>query len=333
VKTIAVIGPLGDSRDDMLGNWSAAGKRDKCVTLVEGLKNKYGEKVTVLFEKGCNINDTVRGGFKAALEAAGKADFVILALGEAGWWSGEASSRSNIDLQGVQNELVEEILKAGKPTAVVLFNGRPLAIPRLDKTAPAILETWFGGTEAGNGIADVLSGDFNPSGKITMSFPWNEGQIPVYYNMKNTGRPFNPAKPDEKYVSRYQDIPNSPLYPFGYGLSYTTFSYSNLDVKVNGKAITITVDLTNTGNRDGEEVAQLYIQDKVGTVTRPLKELKGFQKVLLRKGETVHLTFTLSANDLAFYHPDLKKYYEPGEFGAYVGTNSDATLSKSFWLK
>ncbi|MCX6279981.1 MAG: beta-glucosidase BglX [Bacteroidetes bacterium] len=329
VKTIAVIGPLGDSKKDMLGNWSAAGQWEKCVTLVEGLKNKLKGKVEIIFEQGCNANDENRSGFAAAVKLAEKADFVILALGENGWMSGEASSRSSIDLPGVQNELTAEIMKTGKPVAVVLFNGRPLAITKLHSLAPAILETWFGGTEAGNGIADVLMGDVNPSGKLTMTFPQNLGQIPIFYNAKNTGRPYRTTDPNAKYVSRYLDVSNDPLFPFGYGLSYTKFSYSGLETKVDGNKIQITIKVANTGIRDGEEVVQLYIQDKVGSITRPVKELKGFQKVLIKKGETKTLVFNLTLDDLAFYHPDLKKFWEPGEFVVYVGTNSAETISKT----
>ena len=332
-KSIAIIGPLGDSKKDMLGNWSAAGNWEKCVTLFEGIKNRFGADVKVVFVPGCNTNDENKTGFEAAVKAAETADFVILALGENGWMSGEASSRSNIDLPGIQNELAEEVIKVGKPTAVVLFNGRPLAISKLNKIAPAILETWFGGTQAGNGIADVLSGNYNPSGKLTMTFPRNEGQIPIFYNAKNTGRPYHSNDPDAKYVSRYLDCSNDPLYPFGFGLSYTTFGYSDFDVKTDGMKITVTVKVTNTGSRDGEEIVQLYIQDKVGSITRPVKELKGFQKVMIKKGETKNLTFNLIVDDLAFYHPDLKKYWEPGEFVAFIGTNSSETISKSFWLK
>ena len=226
--------------------------------------------------------------------------------------SGEAASRTNIDLPGVQNELSEAILKVGKPTVAVLFNGRPLAISGLSSRAPAILETWFGGTQAGNGIADVLFGDYNPSGKLTMTFPRNVGQGPIFYNSKNTGRPINPDDTSEKYVSRYLDSPNTPLYPFGYGLSYTSFVYSNLDIKVTGKTININATITNSGGRDGEEVVQLYARQKVGSITRPVKELKGFQKVFLRKGETKNLSFTLTTDDLAFYHPDRKNILNRG---------------------
>jgi len=333
IKTLAVIGPLADSKKDMLGNWSAAGKWENCVTLLEGIKNLAGDRVEVRYEKGCNVSGDDRSGFDAAINLAQRSDYVILALGENREMSGEAASRSSIDLPGDQNDLAEAVIKIGKPTAAVLFNGRPLAITRLNLSALAILETWFGGTQAGNGIADVLFGVYNPSGKLTMTFPRNEGQIPIFYNYKNTGRPYNPEKPDEKYVSRYLDVSNDPLYPFGFGLSYTTFSYSGLEVNVTGTTINIKVDVSNTGIRDGEEIVQLYIQDKVGSITRPVKELKGFQKVMIKNGETKKLIFSLKPDDLSFYHPDLKKYWEPGEFAAFVGTNSKETISKSFWVK
>ena len=224
------------------------------------------------------------------------------------------------------------MIKAGKPTAVVLFNGRPLAISHLDEIAPAILETWFGGTQAGNGIADILFGDVNPSGKITMSFPRNTGQIPVFYNCKNTGRPTRPKEPDEKYVSRYLDCPNTPLYPFGFGLSYTSFSYSGIRAVVSGNTISVYASVKNTGKSDGEEIVQFYVQDKIGSITRPLKELKGFKKLLIRKGETVNVEFTITADELSFYHSDLKKYWEPGEFNAFIGGNSASVISAGFKL-
>jgi beta-glucosidase len=333
VKSIVVIGPLGDSQQDMLGNWSAAGQKEKCVTLVQGLKNKVGEKVLVNYEKGCNTNDYDRSGFAAALQAARKADFVILALGENGWMSGEASSRSSIDMPGVQNELAMEVLKAGKPTAVVLFNGRPLAISVLAENAPAILETWFGGTEAGNGIADILIGNYNPSGKLTMTFPRNVGQVPIYYNMKNTGRPFKAEDPGQKYVSRYLDVDNTPLYPFGYGLSYTKFEYSNLVVEVQGENLNIKVDVKNAGQVEGEEVVQLYVRDKVGSLTRPVKELKGFAKIMILAGEMQTASFTITRDDLAFVHTDLSRSWEPGEFEFFAGTNSVETISKTIRLE
>ncbi len=332
VKSIAVIGPLADSRKDMLGNWYSAGKWEQAVSLLEGFRNRYGKQTRIIFEKGCNLNDSSVSGIEAAVKAAREADFVILALGESGEMSGEAASRTNIDLPGMQYTLAEAVIKAGKPTAVVLFNGRPLAISRLNRIAPAILETWFGGTQAGNGITDVISGDVNPSGKITMSFPRNTGQIPVYYNVKNTGRPYSPDRPDEKYVSRYLDCPNTPLYPFGFGLSYTKFTYSGIQAGVKGNSITISAKVTNSGGRDGEEIVQLYIQDKVGSITRPLKELKGFKKLMIKKGESVNVSFTISREDLSFYHPDLMKYWEPGEFNAFIGGSSADVISASFKL-
>jgi beta-glucosidase len=332
VKILAVIGPLADARREMLGNWRAAGDWKKCITLIEGIRNKCGGSVKIVYQKGCNINDKDITRIGSAVELAREADYVILALGESEDMSGEAASRSDIDLPGVQNQLADAVIKAGRPTVVVLFNGRPLAISHLNDIAPAILESWFGGTEAGNGITDVLFGDVNPSGKITMSFPRNTGQIPVFYNAKNTGRPYNPDRPDEKYVSRYLDIPNSPLYPFGFGLSYTSFIYSGIKAVVIGDTITISSNVTNTGDRDGEEVVQLYIQDKTASITRPVKELKGFRKLLIRKGETVNVSFMLTRDDLSFYHPDLKKYWEPGEFNAFVGGSSAEVISASFKL-
>jgi beta-glucosidase len=332
VKILAVIGPLADDGKEMLGNWRAAGDWNKCITLIEGIRNKCGGSIKVVYEKGCNIDDKDVTRIESSAELAREADYVILALGESEDMSGEAASRSNIDLPGVQTQLADAVIKAGKPTAVVLFNGRPLAISHLNEIAPAILETWFGGTEAGNGITDILFGDVNPSGKITMSFPRNTGQIPIFYNAKNTGRPYDPDHPDEKYASRYLDIPNSPLYPFGFGLSYTRFSYSDIKAVAGGNLITITANVTNTGDRDGDEIVQLYIQDMVGSITRPVKELKGFKKLLIRKGETVNVSFTLTCDDLSFYHPDLKKYWEPGEFKAFVGGSSAENISASFKL-
>ncbi|MCB2219553.1 MAG: glycoside hydrolase family 3 C-terminal domain-containing protein [Bacteroidetes bacterium] len=329
VRSIAIIGPLGNSKKDMLGNWMAAGEPEKAVTLLEGIKNKVGSDVRVQWTEGCKVNGTDKSGFTDAVNLAKQSDFIILALGEHGWMSGEAASRTDIGLPGVQNDLAEAVIKAGKPTTVVLFNGRPLAVTKLDEIAPAILETWFGGTQAGNGIADVLFGDYNPSGKLTMTFPRNVGQVPIYYNHKNTGRPIDPQRPGFKYLSKYIDSSNEPLYSFGYGLSYTTFKYDDFSVKVEADQIKIGVNVANTGDMDGEEVVQLYVQDKVGTITRPVKELKGFQKVMIKKGESKILNFTLIKDDLAFYHPDLSKSFEPGEFVFYVGGNSVETLTET----
>jgi beta-glucosidase len=337
IKKIALIGPLADSKEDMLGFWSAAGEAGKCVTLLEGLKNKVKGSVNILTVKGCNVNDDGFDEIGKAVSLARNADFVILALGENRMMSGEAASRTDISLPGLQMNLAEAVIKTGKPVAVVLFNGRPLAIPELNKIAPAILETWFGGTEAGNGIADVLLGDVNPSGKLTMTFPLNVGQIPVFYNSKNTGRPINPDNPHEKYKSNYLDSPNTPLYPFGYGLSYTSFNYS--DIKLNKESfgmndrIIASVDITNTGDRDGEEIVQLYIRDLVGDVTRPVKELKGFKKIHLNKGETVTVAFTISPEDLAYYHQNMSFSADPGDFELFIGTNSEETRNKMFAIQ
>jgi beta-glucosidase len=334
VKTIALIGPLADSKEDMLGFWSGAGQPDKCITLLDGLKNKVKSSVKILTVKGCNVNDDSLDEISKAVTAARNADFIILALGENRMMSGEAASRTDISLPGIQMKLAEAVIKTGKPSVTVLFNGRPLAIPDLDKTAPAILEVWFGGTEAGNGITDVLFGDVNPSGKLTMTFPRNVGQIPIFYNSKNTGRPINPENPYEKYKSNYLDSPNTPIYPFGYGLSYTSFSYS--DIKLNKESfglsdkIIASVDVTNTGERNGEEIVQLYVRDLVGDVTRPVRELKGFKKVHLNKGETVNVTFMLSTGELSYYHQDMSFSTDPGDFELFIGTNSVETKKISF---
>ena len=334
IKSIAVIGPLADNKFDMIGGWSAAGDRNtKPVTLLEGVKNKLGDHATVLYALGTKFNTTSTAGFSEAIRVAEQADVVLLALGESNDMSAEAKSRSVIDLPGNQNLLADEIIKANKNTAVILMNGRPLTIQHLDDVAPAILETWFAGTEAGNAIADVVFGDYNPAGKLTMSFPRNVGQIPIYYNHKNTGRPYNP---DDSWTSHYIDVDNSPLYPFGYGLSYTDFVYSEL--KLDKKEITenqtlnVSVIVTNTGNYDGGEVVQLYIHDLVGSVTRPVKELAGFEKIFLKKGESVTVNFTIGVDDLAFYRKDMSFGTEPGEYDIYIGGNSDAKNSIRFLL-
>jgi len=333
VKTIAVIGPLGNSKQDMPGNWSAAGNAGQCVTLLEGILNNTGSNQQVHFVQGCQVNDSSTKGFDEALSLAKKADFVILALGENEWMSGEASSRSDIDLPGVQNQLAAAITGTGKPVAVVLFNGRPLAINSLVSLPVAVLESWFGGTEAGNGIADLLFGKVSPSGKLTMTFPRNEGQIPVYYNHKSTGRPYHPEDSLNKYVSRYIDCTNDPLFPFGFGLSYTTFQYSDLIVRVQDTVVTASVKVENTGDTDGKEIVQLYLHDVNGQVTRPVKELKGFQKVSIPKGSARVITFQITPSDLAYFHSNLQKSSEPGEYVLHVGPNSAETLSSKFYMK
>jgi beta-glucosidase len=334
LRTIAVIGPLADSKSDMLGSWSAAGQWQKCITLLEGIKNKVDNKTNIVYSKGCEINGYEKNGFAMAMEAVKKADFVILALGESADMSGEAASRTNINLPGVQMDLAQKVIETGVPTVVVLFNGRPLVLEDLNQIAPAILETWFGGTQAGNGIADVLFGDVNPSGKLTITFPRNVGQIPIFYNSKNTGRPVDPARPNDKYKSKYLDSPNTPLFPFGYGLSYTTYLYSDLTLNktsfTKGDQIEVSLNVKNAGSVDGEEIVQLYIHDKVGDVTRPLKELKGFKKVSIKKGETAKVTFILNLGDLSYYHQDMKFSYDPGEFELYIGPNSSEGLMSIF---
>lgn len=333
VKTIAVIGPLADAKRDLIGSWSAAGDWSKSVTMLEGLKKKL-PNARFIYAKGAEIEGNDTKGFAEAVRAARQADVVIMGLGEAFWMSGEAASRSEIDLPGVQEELVKEIHKTGKPIVAVLMNGRPLTINWLEENVHAILETWYLGTTTGDAIADVLVGDYNPSGKLPVTFPRNVGQIPIFYSMKNTGRPF---EAQNKYTSKYLDVPNEPLYVFGYGLSYTTFDYSALSLSAKeiteNQTLTVKVNLTNSGKFDGEEVVQLYIKDKVASVSRSVIELKDFQKVFLKAGETKEITFTLDKEDLSFYRADMSWGTEPGEFVVYVGGNSRDTKSAEFVLK
>jgi beta-glucosidase len=332
-KKIAVIGPLADSKRDMIGSWSAAGDWTKSVTLLEGIKAKL-PNANITFAKGCEVDGNDTKGFAEAKRLAQQADVVILAVGEAYWMSGEAASRSNIDLPGVQQQLVELIHATGKPVVVVLMNGRPLTINWIDNNVPAILETWLLGTEAGNAIADVIFGDYNPSGKLPVTFPQNVGQIPIYYSMKNTGRPF---KASDKYTTKYLDVSNDPLYEFGYGLSYTDFEYvaiklSQSTIHENDR-LEIVVELKNTGKLAGEEVVQLYVQDLVGSVTRPVRELKGFKRQWLEPGQTAVVSFELSIDDLKFYKTDGSFGAEPGKFRLFAGGSSAATLSEEFVLE
>jgi len=326
-RTIAVIGPLGDSKENMLGGWGAAGQWDSCVTVLAGIKAKCGDNIKVLYEKGCEITGSSTEGFAGAIAAARKADLVILALGESQNMSGEAACRTDISLPGVQMDLERRIIALNKPAAVVLFNGRPLTIGELDEIAPAILEAWYGGTQAGNAVADILFGDVNPSGRLTMTFPRSVGQIPIFYNGKNTGRPFDPSLPEDYFKSRYHDSPNTPLYPFGFGLSYTTFSYSPVSLNKTafdrGDEIEASVEITNTGKYDGDETVQLYVRDRVGNVTRPVKELKAFRKINVKKGETAKIVFKLPLTDLSYYHEDMSYDYDSGEFELFIGPGSD----------
>jgi beta-glucosidase len=333
-KSIAVIGPLADDRDAMLGNWRAKGQSEDVITLLKGIIKAVGEKGMVYSAKGCGINDDSEEGFAGAVKAASLADVVIMALGESALMTGEACSRGYIDLPGKQEELLKAVHKAGKPVILVLMNGRPLTINWASENISAIVEAWLPGIQAGNAIADVIFGDYNPSGKLPVSFPYAVGQIPVYYNHKNTGRP---KQPDEWFTSKYIDIPNEPLYPFGFGLSYTTFEYSNLELSSTEigmeDELNISVVVKNTGDRAGEEVVQMYVRDMVGSVTRPVLELKGFSKILLEPGQEQKVKFKIISDDLAFYGADIEYKPEPGEFKVFMGTNSVDLLEAGFTLK
>jgi beta-glucosidase len=320
-QKIALIGPLGDNKSELIGNWNGAGNANDCVSLREGLAKVQANNIN--FVVGCDIEDTDKKDFSEAIRAAQAADVVIVAVGEKAMMSGEAAARAEIGLPGRQEELVLELCKLGKPVIVVLMNGRPIAIPAIADNATAILETWWLGTEAGNAIADVIFGAYNPSGKLPMTFPRSVGQVPIYYNYKSTGRPYDP---NSKWTSRYIDLPNSPQWPFGFGLSYTTFQYSEPEI-MNAKSgqiyLQIKVNVTNTGKVAGEEVAQLYVRDLVGSVTRPVKELKGFQKIMLQPGETKTLTFTLGKKDLGFYRKNMTFGTERGDYEIMVGGDSE----------
>lgn len=337
-KKIALIGPLAKDDQNILGSWAAQGDRNgDAVSVYEGISSYLGTDKNIFYAHGCDIEGTNLKNFDQAIATAKKADIVIMALGENEGMSGEDKCRTNIDLPGVQKKLIEAIKKIGKPIILVLMNGRPLTLEYENKVANAILEAWWPGTMGGNAIANVLFGAINPSGKLTMSFPRNVGQIPIYYNIKNTGRPFNPKNPTNSYVTKYLDSPNSPLYPFGYGLSYTIFKYSNLTVNKKEfdfkEPIYISVSITNIGKFAGEEIAQLYIRDLVGSITRPIKELKGFKKIMLKPNETKKITFMITSDDLAFYSADGSFGAEPGEFKIFVGTNSQDVLEDNFILK
>jgi beta-glucosidase len=334
VRSIAVIGPMANNRKEMLGSWSAQGDWRKSVSILEGIRAKVTPSTQVIYAGGCNINDDSTQGFNAAVAAAREADVVVLAVGEEAGMSGEASSRAYLDLPGSQSKLVEAIHATGKPVVVILSNGRPLTIGWIDKNIPAILETWFLGTQAGNAIADVLFGDYNPSGKLPVTFPRTVGQIPIFYSMKNTGRPMDVSN---KYTSKYLDESNDPLYPFGYGLSYTTFVYGDIalsSAEMSGTdSLTVSCEVTNRGKLAGEEVVQLYIRDLVGSVTRPVKELKGFQKISLAPRESKTVSFRLSVNDLSFYKRDMTFGTEPGKFHVFIGGNSRDVKQAEFVLK
>lgn len=333
VKNIAIIGPLGDNQLDVQGAWHASGIETDVVTILAGIK-KAVPRAKVTFTAGCGFEGDDTSGFAAAREAALKADIVIMALGENYIQSGEAASRSDIRLPGQQEALVSAMMNTSKPVVALIAAGRPLDLSALDSKVPAIVNTWQLGTMHGAAVAQVLFGDYNPSGKLTMTFPRNVGQIPIFYNSKNVGRPVDL---DQKYTSKYLDVPNTPLYPFGYGLSYTTFSYSDLKVSSQTMAITdtisVSVKVTNTGKTAGEEVVQLYLKDLVASVTRPQRELRGFEKVMLAAGESKTISFRLSANDLSFYNQKMEFKAEPGDFKIFVGGDSDADLFVGFELR
>ena len=332
---IAVIGPFANSKD-LLGPWQFSKYGDQTVTLIEGLKSKFDNQSNLLYSEGCRVDSEIEGGIEEALQQAKQADVIILALGENSAMSGEAASRMDIELPEVQTKLAEEMIKLGKPTVLVLTNGRPLVLDWFDKNVDAIVETWFLGSEAGHAIADVLVGDYNPSGKLTMSFPNQTGQVPVYYNHFNTGRPLTKKNQHEKFISKYLDGPNEPLYPFGYGLSYTNFTYSEMEIDksqlTKTEKINVSVTITNTGSMPGEEVVQLYIQDLYGSVVRPVKELKGFKKVDLHAGESKEVIFTITEEDLKYYTADMRYQAEAGEFKVYIGSNSKVVKEASFEL-
>ena len=337
-QKIAFVGPLVNDEYHIIGSWAALGDRSGFATSVkEGVTKFLGNTSKVTFDEGVEIQSTKKDLMQKAIENAKKADVIVAVMGERENMTGEAASQTNIDLPGLQKEFLVELKKLGKPIVLVLMNGRPLTLSWENENINAILETWFSGTRGGDAIAQTLFGDNNPSGKLPMTFPRNIGQIPIYYNHKNTGRPYlGLSDPEQKYKSRYTDVDNSPLFPFGLGLSYTTFSYTNLKVntakiKFNEK-LKISVDVTNTGNYDGQEVVQLYVKDLVGSVTRPVRELKGFQKINLKKGVKQTLSFEISSNDLKFYNQKMQNTAEAGEFEVFVGGNSNADLKGKFEL-
>jgi len=356
--TIAVVGPLGNDRVNMPGTWSVAARFDQSVSLVDGLKSVAGNNAKIVYAKGSNLdydslfeqratmfgkgmgreNRSPNEMLQEALNVSKDADVIVAALGESAEMSGESSSRSDINIPQAQKDLLQALLKTGKPVVLVLFTGRPLTIKWENENVPAILNVWFGGSEAGNAIADVLFGDVNPSGKLTTTWPQNVGQIPLYYNHKSTGRPLPEGKWFEKFRSNYLDVSNDPVYPFGYGLSYTSFSYGDVKLSTTNpkgaQTVVASVTVTNTGNRAGKEVVQLYVHDVVGANTRPVKELKGFIKMELQPGETKTASFNVTVDALKYYHFDNSYGWEPGEVEIMIGPNSrDVKVAKLNWSK
>ncbi|SEA61049.1 glycoside hydrolase family 3 N-terminal domain-containing protein [Paenibacillus sp. 276b] len=334
-RKLAIIGPFGDSKD-LLGPWQYSRHVDETITLRQGIEAQGISGLNLLVEAGCGVEEAIVGGLERAIKAGEQADVILLALGESSELSGEAASRMDIMLPKVQQELAEAIVKIGKPIVLVLTNGRPLVLDWFEHHVDAILETWFLGSQAGHAIADVLFGKYNPSGKLTMSFPAHLGQVPVYYNHFSTGRPVNEANKLDKFFSRYIDGSNEPTYPFGYGLSFTTFEYSEIHLsqtKMNSsQTIVASLTVTNSGTVMGEETVQLYIQDVYGNVVRPVKELKGFKKVLLNAGEAQEIHFNIREADLAYWNAEKKYAAEPGEFKVYIGSNSRDVKQAGFEL-
>ena len=345
-QKIALIGALANDKSSPLGSWRLAADDDSAVSVLEGMQQYKDNKLT--FEKGPELsigkntflyeivfNTTDKSGFDAAKNAAANADVVVMVLGEIGYQSGESRSRTNLDLPGLQQELLEEIYKVNPNVVLVLNNGRPLALPWAAKNIPAIVEAWQLGTQTGNAVAQVLYGDYNPSGKLPMSFPRNVGQCPIYYNNYSTGRPV--ITDNNVFYSHYSDVEKTPQFPFGFGLSYTTFDYKNLKINktafAKGETVKVSVEVTNSGNYDGKEVVQLYIHDEFASLARPVKELKGFELIELKKGETKTVTMTLTEKELGFYDNDGNYLVESGTFKIMVGGSSDKGLDGSFELK
>lgn len=322
ISDLAVIGPLADNQQELLGSWSAAGEWEDNVSVLAGIKEKIGDTAQIHYAKGSELTGASTMHFDEAVRAVQKSDAAVVVLGEEALMSGEAASRATLELPGKQKELLQAVHETGTPVVLVLMSGRPITINWADEHVPAILETWFLGTEAGHAIADILFGDDNPSGKLPVTFPRSVGQVPYHYNHKNTGRPIS----DEKYTSKYIDVENTPLYPFGYGLSYTSFDYSEIELNASqigaDDTLEVTVEVKNTGKFEGEEVVQLYIRDLVASVTRPVKELRAFEKIKLKPGQSKKVAFTLTREDLSFYNQKLEKVVEPGRFKIFVGTNS-----------
>lgn len=334
-KSIALIGPLADSQADMIGTWVGKGEAKDVVTMLTGMKDQLSSSATIFYSKGCNVRGDDMSGFDEAIKVAKNADIVVMAIGEAGNMSGEGLSRGDITIPGKQVELLSEVAKLGKPVVAVVFSGRPLALTNIKDKATAILQAWFPGTMAGPALADVLYGRYNPSGKLPATFPYAVGQCPIYYNHLLTARPN--GQPDYQYWSHYIDMPNTPLFPFGYGLSYTTFDYSPVKVGkpkyAMSEVVEVMVTVKNTGKVAGEEVVQLYVRDLKGSVSRPVRELKGISKVMLQPGESKDIRFKLTAVDLAFFTSDMSFKAEPGAFQVFVGGDSDTQNMARFMLE